>query len=339
MKETIKCINDFKQLCKEPEQVFVGGISASVVPDSIYEGTGITPIKGTLNNPGVLDSDNNIIIDRLPLDYSILSEISYEYRENSGYYGYMTRGCVNKCKFCVVPSLEPQFNDYIPLTENVKTTNKMFGERRNLLLLDNNVLASNCFDEIIDEIKSIGFAKGDKFTRPNMLLVNKNGLMSGYNDKAYRKATIKLLNALLLKSGKYKDKEKLSNLLVENKFLNYETFISDKYIEMYEDIEEHYLKIYKHNRKVVRHVDFNQGIDARLMTPEKVKKLSEISIRPARIAFDNWAIRDKYVKAVKLCAKNDINNMSNYLLYNIYVYLMLAFITLFELSCSSILKL
>lgn len=60
--------------------------------------TGIKPIVGLLDKGGELD-DNDIIIDKLPLDYSILEEIDYKYPEHDGYYGYMTRGCVNKCAF------------------------------------------------------------------------------------------------------------------------------------------------------------------------------------------------------------------------------------------------
>ena len=47
-----------------------------------------------------------------------------------------------------------------------------------------------------------------------------------------------------------------------------------------------------------------------------MRKLSEISIRPLRIAFDNWAFRLHYVRAIKLGAENGIVNSSNYLLYN-----------------------
>ena len=46
------------------------------------------------------------------------------------------------------------------------------------------------------------------------------------------------------------------------------------------------------------------------------KKLSEINIRPLRIAFDHWTMKDIYEKAIRLAAKAGIINMSNYLLYN-----------------------
>jgi radical SAM superfamily enzyme YgiQ (UPF0313 family) len=50
-----------------------------------------------------LDKNNDIIIDTLPLDYSILEEIDYK-PTTDAYYGYMTRGCPNRCNFCAVPS-------------------------------------------------------------------------------------------------------------------------------------------------------------------------------------------------------------------------------------------
>jgi hypothetical protein len=72
----------------------------------------------------------------------------------------------------------------------------------------------------------------------------------------------------------------------------------------------------QHKTPIVRYVDFNQGMDARLVTPEKMAKLAEISIRPLRIAFDQWANRKFYVRSMRLAKENGILQMSNYLLYN-----------------------
>lgn len=47
-----------------------------------------------------------------------------------------------------------------------------------------------------------------------------------------------------------------------------------------------------------------------------MKLLSEIPIQPLRIAFDSMSYKDIYVKAIRLAAKNNIKNLSNYLLYN-----------------------
>ena len=88
----------------------------------------------------------------------------------------MTRGCVNKCSFCAVPKLEPQYCDYIELKKRIEHTNKRFGARKDLLLLDNNVLASKCYDQIIDEIKDCGFGVGAMYTPPNEYEITINNL-------------------------------------------------------------------------------------------------------------------------------------------------------------------
>ena len=97
---TIDTINFAKRLCKDPKDVMVGGIMSSLLPTEVYEATGIRPFVGLLNHPGDIDKDNDLIIDELPLDYSILEEIDYVYPANNAYFAYMTRGCINKCKFC-----------------------------------------------------------------------------------------------------------------------------------------------------------------------------------------------------------------------------------------------
>ena len=59
--KTVDAINFYKQFCKYQDQVFVGGISASVVPHEMEKETGIKPIIGLLNKGRELD-DNDIII-------------------------------------------------------------------------------------------------------------------------------------------------------------------------------------------------------------------------------------------------------------------------------------
>ncbi len=65
-----------------------------------------------INQPGILDSDNNYIVDTLIPDYKILDEIEYDYGLKDAYIGYATRGCPNRCNFCAVHQLEPQFSHY-----------------------------------------------------------------------------------------------------------------------------------------------------------------------------------------------------------------------------------
>ena len=92
---TIETINFAKKLCKNEKEVMIGGVMASILPDQVEKATGIRPFVGTLSLPRQLDQDDDRIVDLLPLDYSILEEIEYEYPASDGYLAYMTRGCVN----------------------------------------------------------------------------------------------------------------------------------------------------------------------------------------------------------------------------------------------------
>jgi hypothetical protein len=65
--------------------------------------------------------------------------------------------------------------------------------------MDNNVLASPNFPEIIEEIKSMGFVKGATFIEPNQLDISVNNLMNHKNQKAYTKRTFNLLHELLVR--------------------------------------------------------------------------------------------------------------------------------------------
>ena len=293
--------------------ILIGGVMASVLPKEIEETTGIKPVVGLLDKAGILD-DNDIIIDELPLDYSILDEIDYKYPESNGYYGYMTRGCKRKCPFCAVPTIEPKYKGYISLLDNIQFVSNNFGEQRNLLLLDNNVLASKEFSRIIEEIKEAGFYKGAKYIEPNYLNISIKNLKKGINDRAYTKKIYFLLHKMLNRL-KGDEQQYFYDKLDEFKILKYETTTKANLIRVYPLIKEIYEK-YRNKTPKNRYVDFNQGVDARYLTEEKVKLLSQIPIRPLRIAFDDLKIEKQYIKAVELSAKYGIKNLSNYLLYN-----------------------
>jgi len=312
-KQTVETINFFKKLCKSEKEVWVGGIAASVVPKEIENETGIYPHVGLLDKSGEMD-DNNIVIDHLPLDYSILKEIDYEYPENNGYYAYMTRGCINKCHFCVVPKIEPGFNSFISIKEQIEYVKDKFGEKRNLLLLDNNVLASEKFNDIIDEIKVCGFDGKTKYVAPNEYELDIKGLKSNYNDKGYIRSIIKQYKNLINKTNEI-EQEIMYSKLSENKLLSINTAKKENMLELDDYFKPFFKKLYA-NRPKIRHVDFNQGIDARLVTEDKMRKLAEIPISPLRIAFDSWKYKDIYEKAIRIAANTSIRIMSNYLLYN-----------------------
>lgn len=311
---TIDTINFAKQLCKNEKDVMVGGIMSSLIPDEIYKATGIKPFVGLLNHPGDID-DNDIIIDELPLDYSILEEIDYTYPANNAYFAYMTRGCVNKCKFCAVPKLEPQYLDYISLRKQIDVTKARFGAQCDLLLLDNNVLASSCYDRIIDEIKECGFGVGATYMPPNEFEIMINNLKDSYNDRAYIRKAVKVFLETVNKLKDDREKTELYCKLEEHNCLYYYTATKESILAIEGYVKPFYEKTHKPSKRK-RTVDFNQGIDSRLITVENMDKLAEINISPLRIAFDHWKLRDVYEKAVRTAVGSGIKNLSNYLLYN-----------------------
>ncbi len=310
---TIETINFVKKLCKNEKDVMVGGVMASILPERVEEATGIRPYVGTLSTPGELD-DNDIVIDTLPLDYSILEEIEYVYPANDGYLAYTTRGCVNKCSFCAVPKLEPEYKSYLPITEQIRRTEELFGGKKDLLLLDNNVLASCQFEKIIDEIKAAGFVNGSTHVAPNVFEIAVKNLHAGYNDKAYIKCVVKQYKLLIEKYGS--KIQNIYDLLEENNLLEEYTAKKEAVFATYEVVKPFFEELYNKKKGRMRFVDFNQGIDSRLITDANMEKLFEIPIRPVRIAFDHWKLHDVYEKAIRTAVRHGHRNLSNYVLYN-----------------------
>lgn len=310
---TIDTINFAKKLCKDQNDVMVGGVMATILKERVYEATEIEPFAGTLSSAGILD-DNDIIIDTLPLDYSILEEIDYVYPAHDGYLAYMTRGCVNHCPFCAVPKLEPEYKNYLPIAEQVDWASKQFGGKKDLLLLDNNVLASCQFDKIIEEIKKAGFTNNSVFVEPNMFEVAVQNIKDGYNEKAYIKTVVRQYQILISKYGsKLQD---VYDLLEKKHLLKNYTAKKDAILETYDVVKPYFEEMYSKKRPRKRFVDFNQGIDARLITDANMRKLFEIPIRPVRIAFDHWELHEVYEKAVRTAVEAGHTSLSNYVLYN-----------------------
>jgi hypothetical protein len=230
--ETIKAIKYYEFSVKDPQNLFIGGPLATLMGDEIQKETGFNPVRGLLNVRGKLRIKDDHKIDDIVPDYSMLENAEHTYSTENAYFSYTTRGCIRRCKFCAVPNIEPFYVDYIPLRKQIKEINELYGVKKDLILLDNNILASPQFDRIIDEIKSIGYQKGAR--------------------------------------------------------------LNNSY----------------------RWVDFNQGIDLRLLTKEKMKRLSEISIYPMRIAFDHISLKKQYIQRIEWASDYGIKRLSNYVLYN-----------------------
>lgn len=238
------------------DKVFVGGIAASLMHDRFLDERrwrGIRFIKGLLNKAPALslqlddfsdelysdDLSGTPIEDLIP-DYSILDQIDYKYPVNDAYFTYGSRGCIRKCSFCGVPKLEGDQRDTESISAIVRGVENLYGAKKDLTLMDNNVVASPKFREIIAEIRDLGFTPGAKLRRGR-----------GY---------------------------------------------------------------------VQRRVDFNQGVDARILCKDKMylRELSTICLRPLRIAFDHLGLKEPYSQAIRYATEFGLTELSNYMLYNFH---------------------
>jgi hypothetical protein len=242
----------------QADKVFVGGIAASLMHEKFLDEEkwhGVRFIKGLLSKPPATalqlddfseefysdDTSGKPIEDLVP-DYTILEHIDYQYPVNDAYFAYTSRGCIRKCHFCGVPKLEGMQRDTDSLTEMVKAIDAKYGPKKDLLLMDNNVVASPRFKDIIAEIRDLGFTPGAK----------------------------------ILREGS--------------------------------------------RTPVQRRVDFNQGVDARILCkdPMYLRELSTICLRPLRIAFDHLGVKKPYEQAVRYAHEFGLNELSNYMLYNFH---------------------
>ncbi len=311
---TIKTINFSKYLVKDNNELYVGGVMASLLTKEIKKETGIKPIVGLLDRKGMLDKNSSLIIDELPLDYSILDEINYKYPASNAYFAFMTKGCKRKCKFCSVPKIEPIYKPKISHKNNFELIREQFGEQKDLLLMDNNILASQNFEEIIKEIKYLGFTKGSTYREPDQLEISIRNLKLGFNDKAYIKKSFQLIHNLF-KHLKKEVAQEYYNILDKYNLTFFEKTTKKNLINAYPELSVYYSK-YRSKSPKLRYVDFNQGVDCRYITEERMKLISEIPIRPLRIAFDYIGLKKQYIYAVELAAKYGIKELSNYILYN-----------------------
>ena len=320
---TVETIEFAKKMVKKTENLMVGGVLASIQPKELAEATGLHIHKkgqaggihiGILR-AGDLDKGDTQKIDELELDYSILDEIEYQYPMSNAYYRYTTRGCVNKCAFCAVPTLEPDYMPYIPLKERVERINNLYGEQKDLLLMDNNVLASEYYPQIIQEIIDCGFQKGAKFIQPNLLEIAIRNLQRNINDRAYIRKAWCLIDELY---NSLKGEESYKFYIIREKYhiTKFLTTTKESLIAAYDEVKPIYEKHHKQGLGKLRIVDFNQGLDARLFTPEKARLMGQIAIRPVRIAFDDIRTEKKYCAAIRMCKDAGMRDFSNYLLYN-----------------------
>lgn len=301
------------------QKVFVGGIAATIMPEKFLER--IPDLKlnlGQLTSSRMLGYDDDENIDIMELDYDILWDVSYEYAAADSYFIYTTRGCPRKCSFCAVKTLEPDFYDCDNICDQINNVNKQFGIKKQLLIMDNNILYSNNFRYTVEILKGLGFGRDNNKIR-------KNNNMKYYLNSLDRRIRIgKKYDALLARIKKVFLNLKFARINkadaeVLKKFIdiinadNEERLISTLY-EEYDFLNDFFERYNYH--MITRYVDFNQGLDARLFDDEKAKQLSELAVKPCRIAFDNLNCQNDYINAMEKAVKYGIRYFSNYLLYN-----------------------
>ena len=202
-KETVATINYYKDyygpnasISRNLGKIYVGGILATLMKQDLERETGVIVIAGLLKgeNKKIINPDDKIIIDELPPDYSILKQVEvglFKYECTDAYLGYATRGCVRKCGFCAVRTLEPQYVPYIDIKEMAKAITKFGGEEKtDLILMDNNLLASKDFNRIIDDIVKAGFGKGSTLGRKRRRVDFNQGLDARLLTTDFRRALI-----------------------------------------------------------------------------------------------------------------------------------------------------
>ena len=242
----------------QADKVFVGGIAASLMHERFLQERrwhGVRFIKGLLSAAPAIalqlddfseelyaDDIHGQAIEDLVPDYGILDQVDYKYAVRDAYFAYTTRGCIRKCHFCGVPKLEGGQRDTGSLTSVVRAIEALYGPKKDLILMDNNVVASPRFKEIIAEIRDLGFTSGAKLQR------------------------------------------------------------EDKRVP------------------VQRRVDFNQGVDARILCKDPIylRELATICLKPLRIAFDHLGVKKPYEQAVRYAAEYGLTELSNYMLYNFH---------------------
>lgn len=82
------------------------------------------------------------------------------------------------------------------------------------------------------------------------------------------------------------------------------------------NFEKDVKRLMKFQKVGITGIDFNQGLDCRLLDEDKVKLLGQIKIRPLRLAFDNCSEDGRIQKSIQLAQKYGFKDIRVYVLYN-----------------------
>ncbi|MCJ7445992.1 MAG: hypothetical protein MUO26_15980 [Methanotrichaceae archaeon] len=190
-------------------EITVGGIYASIMPGRIKTYYPFVDIHVGLFNPS----------ERYLPDYDILKNVDKWSNWNKSII-FSSRGCVRNCKFCIVPKLEGRIKS---ITTSIQDF--IHPDHNQIILWDNNFLASPRNEEILIELQDLGLR-----------------------------------------------------------------------------------------------VDFNQGLDARLINEKNAEMLANLNVKTYRLAFDYLDERDAVIKAIDSLFNYGVRkrNILIYMLYNFY---------------------
>lgn len=230
---TVKVLKYYSNSVSSPRNLFVGGIGVTLFPTYVSERVKCRIVHGLLDKPNQLGRGSRAIA-KLPPDYDLLHAVDHKYTPTDAYFARVTQGCIRNCSFCAVPRLEPEFRFLRGIAKQIGDVDKKYGSKQDLIILDNNILASGAFEDVVSEIVDMGFHVGAKR---------------------------------------------------------------------------------KQRRRVV---DFNQGLDARLICsqPPLTQLLRKLCLKPVRLAFDHMSLKSTYSQAVALLAEEGFREFTNYMLFN-----------------------
>lgn len=305
----------YMRLVDDVSSLYVGGIMASLMPESIVEATGIDRshiLTGLFTDTSVVGDNNDINVDQLPLDYDILEDVNYKYPAGDNYFAYTTRGCPNHCSFCAVPILEPNFHVTNNIVEQIKVIDQKYGPKQHLLLLDNNVLNTPNLESLVDDLCAAGFGRDAKYVDPGTY----NIVMMRYHNGDRAEFLEKKMIAYLDKFKKrIKSPEKLDTFLqIVIGAEDAEDYAG--YMLEHEDELSPIVEKYRSKTPKARYLDFNQGVDGRKINDDNMTQLARLAIKPLRIAFDDIKLKDTYCAAVRTAHRHGIKEISNYILFN-----------------------
>lgn len=314
---TVKTIKHYMKY-KHSDSVYIGGIAVSLLTEKFIAETGATRVLiGLLTDSSVLGYDDHVNIDELPLDYDILDDIQYVYPAEDNYFVHTTRGCPRGCEFCAVRKLEPEFHTTNHVLQQIRQIDEKYGSKRNLMIMDNNILCSPQLEQIVNDIVALGFDGTPNYIRPNgfQLTMSKIERRIEFHVEYYHliERILEQLRVFAKRLARYDRVAK-----EYNECYLHVCGAEDK-LEALRQQKDYFIGIfdkYSSKTKMVRYVDCNQGIDARLINQRTIAQLAKLPIRPFRLAFDDIETADIFISASQMAIDNGFTHFSNYMLYN-----------------------